>query len=340
MMDIEPIGEQHSRSRIRVYDIFKISIALLLLILVLSQIRFADLFIVWQRISVSWLGLVFLSFLLNVWLIARRYWLLIDKEVAFQDVLTLVIMQIAVGNLIATSAGLASYIAILRAKFHIKVSYGFMSVFISKFLDLVVMFTFFFISVFFVHEYIAEFIGMIRVLQAVIFIFIVFVLLVFTFRRRPITELAKLIEQFKLGDSSFASKVMTNIQLFADVEFKTITKNLSALTFYSILIFLVSFIFYYSSMRLFSINLNISALVFIQCVLMITVLIPIQVLGGLGLQEFTSIYLFELFNIPPSIITPVVIGNRIIFIIANLILLLILFIEALSHKRKESETNH
>lgn len=57
------------------------------------------------------------------WIYACRYWILIGRQVGFSQVFG-VVLQTAISNLIATSAGAVSYVTMLRGAHQVTLSRG------------------------------------------------------------------------------------------------------------------------------------------------------------------------------------------------------------------------
>jgi hypothetical protein len=92
-----------------------------------------------HRLSVAWLAGCIITFYGMVWITARRYWLLTGEKVPFRRLLNLVILQTVLGNLVSTSVGALSYVAILRSKHQLHVSRGITSLLLAKVSDLLML---------------------------------------------------------------------------------------------------------------------------------------------------------------------------------------------------------
>ena len=86
----------------------------------------------------------------------------------------------------------------------------------------------------------------------------------------------------------------------------------------------LTFAFAYCNMQLFHITIAPVALVLIVALSQVLGLVPIQVLGGLGVYDFTMLYLLGLVGLTQATIIPVLIGLRVIFYIYILGMLLYL----------------
>src|SRR4051794_13373223 len=132
-------ADSQSTMQSRLWGVLKIGLALVLTGFVLQQTSVTELAELWQRLSAIWLLPAILSFWVIIWLNARRYWLLLDGKVTFRQILALVVLQTALGNLIATSAGAVSYVGILRRKYEVQVSRGVSSLLLARFGDMIAL---------------------------------------------------------------------------------------------------------------------------------------------------------------------------------------------------------
>jgi len=76
--------------------------------------------------------------------------------------------------------------------------------------------------------------------------------------------------------------------------------------------------------RAFAMPIGTWPIVFVISLTQLLAIVPIQVFGGLGVYEFTSIYLYGLFGISQSEAAALVLGIRIILSVLSLALLLYL----------------
>ena len=108
---------------------------------------------------------------------------------------------------------------------------------------------------------------------------------------------------------------------FADQEIDQSKLSIGALTGYSVLTLVTMLLFAYCSLRIFDVRIDIWPVIFVVSLTQIMTLVPIQVFGGLGLYDFTYLYLYGLFGIGGPQFAAVVVGLRICFYLTNLVLL-------------------
>ena len=108
---------------------------------VLSQTNLQQVVTTLQHVSLPWLLAAILAYCAQTWVMARRYWLLLGRRIDFHQLLALVIMQTSLGNLITTSTGAISYLAVLRARYGIRMSQSIASLFVARLGDALVLFS-------------------------------------------------------------------------------------------------------------------------------------------------------------------------------------------------------
>src|SRR5690606_29302832 len=102
--------------------IFKIVLALGLAVLVFAQVTLDDLYQLLRRISPLWLaGFLFFTYASLV-CSSARYRVLIGRRISLRQALNLVVIQAVIGNLVATVAGMVSYVTLLRTRYQVQVS--------------------------------------------------------------------------------------------------------------------------------------------------------------------------------------------------------------------------
>jgi uncharacterized membrane protein YbhN (UPF0104 family) len=64
-------------------------------------------------------------------------------------------------------------------------------------------------------------------------------------------------------------------------------------------------------------------------------IIPIQVFGGLGVSEVTTMYLYGLFGVTAEVIAPILVGARVLFYLTNLSYVLWIAIDTILERRTQ-----
>jgi uncharacterized membrane protein YbhN (UPF0104 family) len=307
-----------------IWNALKIAFAITLSLFVISQTRTSELIALWQRISVPWLLGSVLAFCAITWSMARRYWILIDRKITFRQTLGLVIIQTIVGNLFATSAGAVSYVTILRSKYQIQVSQGVASILLAKFGDLLALFVALALSSWVVWSQIGPLRWLIALLLAGIASVIVTFALIFLFRQRVVRIIKRILGLLHMDRIAFVQRTFTQLAALPEQEPGRLRAQLGGFIGYSGLTLALTFVFGYCNMRLFAVSIGAWPVLFMISLIQLLSIIPIQVFGGLGVYEVTSLYLYGLFSISRPEIVPVIISSRIYLYLLNLLLLLYL----------------
>jgi uncharacterized protein (TIRG00374 family) len=305
----------------RLWAVLKIGLALVLAGFVLRQTSVTELVELWQRLSLIWLLPAILSFWAIIWLNARRYCLLLDGKATFRQILALVVLQTALGNLIATSAGAVSYVGILRRKYEVQVSRGVSSLLLARFGDMISLMLALALSSTFVWFQVKS----LRILVVLLLLAMLGVVVAFVFvlalRQRIVGLIERLVELLRLNQLGFIKRVVSALSELAEQDTDYLRRLLGPLLAYSLCSLTLSFAHAYAVVQLLAIPLGLWQVVFTVALMQFMTLIPIQVFGGLGVSDVTSLYLYGLFGLGQSAVTPAIIGSRILFYLINLLLL-------------------
>jgi uncharacterized membrane protein YbhN (UPF0104 family) len=308
--------------RLRLWSVLKIGLAVALASFVFRQASVRELVALWQRISLPWLLAAILTFWAIVWLNARRYWLLLDGKATFRQLLSLVVLQTALGNLIATSAGAVSYLGVLRGKYEVQLSQGISSLLLARFGDMLALMLALALSSAFVWFQVSSLHVLVALLLlAMLGVAVVFVL-VLVLRQRIVGLVERLVELLRLNRVGFVERVVNGLSGLAEQDTDYLRRLIGPLLVYSLLSLTFTFALAYAIVHLFAIPLGLWQVVFMVALMQFMTLIPIQVFGGLGVSDITSLYLYGLFGISQASVTPAIIGSRILFYLMNLVLLL------------------
>ena len=336
-MSIPPERQKHKKSF--VWHILKIALAFALTGFILSKISFNDLGILWQRLSVTWLLAYILVLVAGLWTMARRYWMLVDQGIPFGQFFRLVVLQTVVGNVIATTAGAVSYIAVLHSQHKIQVRHGILSLLIARFGDMLILFLALLLSSMVLWPQIAGLHLLVIVLLASMVGIGILSLgiaifhqpfLIFSTRFLHYAQMERipLIEKF--------AKTLTNLTYQESRRFLALFRSLVV---YSSLLFLLGFSSSYCSVELFAVPIGPWPILFMLSLTQLMAIVPIQVFGGLGVYDVTLMYLYGLFGIGESEIAPVIIGWRILFYFLNFLWLLYLPLNTLWQRTSVRKIN-
>ncbi len=106
---------------------------------------------------------------------------------------------------------------------------------------------------------------------------------------------------------------------------------------FSLVYMSVTMIWLYANLQTFSLTIDILSVVFVNVFMQLISYFPIQIFGGLGVNETTSLYLYSIFNFPQTELATVLVGTRLLFYLTNLAVLLYLPLHALTSRPKNTK---
>jgi uncharacterized protein (TIRG00374 family) len=314
-------SDSQSALRSKFWGVVKIGLAVALAGFVLRKSSVAELAALWQRTSLPWLLAAILFFWATLWSNARCYWVVLDKKVAFPQVLSLVLLQTIFGNLIATSAGAASFVGVLRSKHDIPLSRGISALLLSRFGDIIALMLALGLSSAFVWFQVSSLqLLVVLLLSAMIGLIGIFVV-VLILRQRLVRLLDRLIVLLRLNRLGLVERFVHGLSDLAEQDTGYVQRLICPMLVYSLASMTFSLAFAYAIVHVFAIPIGLWQVVFMSSLLQFMTLIPIQVFGGLGVLDVANLYLYGLFGISQAVVTSAIIGSRILFYLMNLLLL-------------------
>jgi len=327
-----PIPEKSHRPagvKISFWSIIKIISGLLLFFFVLSRSSLSELIALAAQVSWGWLGITFVLFLLLSMLKAWQYHVLFETDFPYSQILSVVILQNAISNFVASSAGIAAYLTMLRAEQGIKVSRSASVFIITKVGDLIAVWLGLMISLLFVW-------GQVEAVHNLVLFLIILIgagLAAFgatvLLRRKFVDILRAILEQTGLLKFRWTQRLLELANTLADFEQKDVIRIMLTASGLSCIYLILTFIWTYSSFHTFNLPITIWVIVFVSSMLQLLSIIPVQVFGGLGVSEAASLYLLGFFGFSQGQLAAVLIGLRLLFYLMNLAVLLYLPIHTL-----------
>ena len=313
--------------------IFKIGLALFLFGAVLSQLEWQALVALWQRMRLIWLVPVFVLFCAILWAMAWRSWVLIGRAIPFRSFLSVVILQTVLTNVFSLVAGMAYFVALLRARYQVELRRGFGVLILMRWGDLL-----FWLPVLLVTAWWARN-DLSAIMQSVLALCLLLTLLVLTvpcfiaLRNGLSTLVRPVLTPFSRRGGD---KLLAQFDAFAVTDRAEIERLLRAVIVTSLWVGLVTVAYIYAHAQLFAIPLPLAAIVFVTVVGLLISYLPIQVLGGLGVYEFSTVYLYGLFGLSASEAIPIVLGTRVLLLVMNALTLVYVLLETRARKKIEA----
>jgi uncharacterized membrane protein YbhN (UPF0104 family) len=100
----------------------------------------------------------------------------------------------------------------------------------------------------------------------------------------------------------------------------------------------LTMVWVYASLLAFSLKIDLMPAIFANSILQLMSYLPIQVFGGLGVTEISSMYLYSLFGLRQSEIIAPLLGVRLEFYLLNGLVLLYLPVQAALSRRRADPT--
>jgi uncharacterized protein (TIRG00374 family) len=301
----------------KLWNALKVLVALLLIGFVISRTDPASLQRTWQMLSRAWLLLSVLCFVMMTMIKALQYRSLINPQLSFWNVLNIIVLQNAISNFISNTAGVVSYMSMFRAEHGVKLSRSAVAFIIVKVGDLFAILCMLVASLVFVWPQVAALHGLLFVLSIGIFTSLVVFFATLVFRQWFVGWLEKFLSWTRLLKFGFVQRAMEVLKNLGGQEQSIVLNMLVRGVIYSTLYFSLSMAWFYTVIRAFNIPINFHDMLFISAMLQIISFIPIQVFGGLGVNEISSMYLYGLFGVPQAEISAALLGIRIYTTLLN-----------------------
>ncbi len=319
------------RKPIKLWDIIKIGFAIVLLGYVFSKTNFSQLVALRSQFSWSWFGITLFLFGAMITVKGMQYYLLIEKRLPYSRILEIVILQNALMNFVATAAGIASYLTILGLEKNVKLGRATVSFVLVKIGDLIAVLILLLCSLFFMASIPEEALR----IAVIIFIFSLLILAFFfamvMFRQDFVDLVGKLIRWLNLDRVNFIRSGVNYLDTIVGYDQRKAFRLISVATALSLVYMGLTMAWGYARLRMFSLKIDIEIVIFVLSLLQIASWIPVFVLGGLGISETLSVYLFGLFGENPVELAAVLIGIRLVVYLSNAFSLLYLPAETIIH---------
>ena len=323
----------------KTWNIAKLFLAIILIIVVSSKTNITQIKTLKYDISWGWLYLHFFSFIIMTLMKAYQYHLLFGSSTKYKDVLRVVIWQNAISNFIASSAGIASYMAMLKAEQNVKLSRSAVVFLITKFGDLLAICLYLGLSAGLVWNQIQLLRWLSILLLGGLLLGLAIFLLIIMRRERFVTFVINALAFLKLSHFSLVSRGVDALRSLAMEKEKAVLNLLQTGVLMSFAYMTVTMVSAYTGVRMFNIHLGVWPVLYVAAVMQLVSFVPIQVLGGLGVTEVTSVYLYSFFGLNQGEMSAVMLGLRAIFYLMNLFILLYLPLSAFLEKNTTQQDN-
>ena len=326
-------------SKKSLWNTIKFLLAIGLVIFVVKKTDFAQIALLSQRLSWTWLAFRTIFFVLLVLLKSFQYYSLIGG-IRYKNVLNVVVWQNAISNFISNSAGIASYMTMLKAEQNVKLTRSGFTFIIVKFGDLLIIALYLIISAITVWEEIEPLHSLTILLVLGILSGLSIFLITILLRERFVNFIERVLIKLKLDRFSLIIKGVKLLQSLAQENQQVIFSLLKTAIWTSAIYMSATMAYAYTIVGMFNLPVSIWASIYITTLLQLISFVPIQVLGGLGVSDLTTVYLFGAFGINQAEMSAISLGIRALFYLMNAMILLYIPINALIQKKKRKDASN
>lgn len=303
--------------RQRLWTTVKVAAALALLVFVISRTSLQQVRQAWGSISVGWLLLSIGCFLLMTLVKALQYRALINPELPYRQVLGTVAMQNAISNYFSNTAGVAAYLALFKADHEVSVKRSAAAFILVKVGDLASILVLLTVSMgltwqqtFPLHPFL--------VLASLVLLGLLGAILAAVFLRQTFVAIVSgILSRLKLTRFKVVQAGLDLLEALSQMPAEQVKGLLRRSFAYSALYFGCTLLWAITLTRAFRIPVGVAAITFIMAVYQVISFIPVQVFGGLGVSEVTSLYLYGLFGVPQAGVAAALLGMRLYNLLVN-----------------------
>lgn len=317
----------------------KIFLAFFLLYIAISKTDYSQVQSLVENVELAWTATLFFLFCVLVFLKAYQYQVLIGSKVSYTHILRIVILQNAISNFIANSAGIASYMTMLKAEQKIKLSRSGITFIVTKFGDLLAICFYLGLSAGLVWGQI----GSLRWLTIFLIVGMLLGLAAFTitvlWRDRFVKLIARVLAWISLDRFSLVKRGLEMLRSLAEEEQGPIFAMLRTGVVMSLVYMSATMVFSYTSILIFNVQVGLWPVIYVASLMQLVSFVPIQVFGGLGVSEVTSVYLFSVFGLDQGEMAAIMLGLRALSYVMNAAILLYLPFDALIRRYNKKYEN-
>ena len=324
---------QEDASLQKAWQFSKYFLALVLVVFVIAKTNLSQISMLKENLAWIWVFFSFSSLCIMTMLKALQYQTLISRNLPFPQILRVVIWQNTISNFIASSAGIASYMTMLKADQNVKLTRSGVTFIITKVGDLLAICLYLALSAALVWAQITS----LRWLTILLIFGMLFGLATFLvtilWRESFVNWIVNLLSWLKLEHFSPVEKGVEMLRSLAQEEKGPIFSMLRTGIKLSFIYMTLTMLFAIMSMKIFNLEVSYWAIIYVASLMQLISFIPVQVFGGLGVSEVTSVYLYSFFGVAAAEISAVALGLRAFFYLMNGLVFLYIPLDALIQRR-------
>ena len=298
-------------------DVLKIILAVALVIALLLNTSLSQVREVFRGIAPGWLIASALIFVLVSLIKGWQYHLLVQDKLSYASVLNVVLFQNVVTNLLAAGAGIVSSFALFTVEHGLKPSRVLGMFLLIKMGDLIQIWLFLLVSAWLVWDTVV-------VLQPIVILSLIAMALgigvlfaVIFLRQRFLAVLRAVLSRLRLDRFSLVVRVSNGLEELAASDSEFLMDAVRRAVLGAFVYMLANLLYLYALTRAFGLEIDLLPIVFANSAQQLVAYLPIQVLGGLGVNEASMVYLFSLFGYPASQLIAILLGWRIFSYLVN-----------------------
>lgn len=318
--EMPPKAKRH----VGMWDFLKVLIALALVGYVASLTSFDRLWALHTRLKWNWLIGTFVLFNAAILMKATQYHFVTGRRIPYSRMLEVVVLQNALMNLVTNTAGLASYMGMLGAEKDVKMGRAATSFLLVKIGDLFAVLMFILCAIFWGQDMPVEAVRIAKIVSGVCLFLLLFFFAIVVFRRYFVNWLVSVAQRLRVHQIGWVNNGLNVINELATHDQRKILYSIVVLFLLSIFYLTVNIAWAYARFRMFSLYIDLKTIFTVQSILQVASWIPVSILGGLGVSETLSVFLFGIFGEDPIELAAVMLGARLVFYIMNAISLLYL----------------
>lgn len=319
----------YGRQPLKLWDVLKILLAVVLLVYVISKTNFSQILLLRERFSWGWFWITFLLFGVMIAVKSMQYYYLLGKRLPYPRVLEIIVLQNALMNFVATAAGIASYLTILGMEKEVKLGRATVSFVLVKLGDLIAILFFLLLSSFFIGPMPLAAMRIAIIVSALVIFLLAFFFSIIFFRNRFVGFFKVFLHWLKLDQLDITQRGLDYLDAMAGYDQRKIFRLITTAIILSLIYMALTMAWGYARLRMFSLVIGVETVVFVVSLLQIASWIPVYVLGGLGISETLSVYLFGIFGTNQAELAAIMISARLVFYLMNAFSLLYLPVETM-----------
>ena len=324
MAHIEPhkmVQWLRSRWRALLWNGAKVVLGLGLVWIVLMQTTWTQFWLTVQTVSPVWLVLAAAAFYAQIVFLARRYWIPVRQQIRFQDMLTVTVVQTAVGNLVATGVGAIAYVALLKGQHQIRLTTGIGSLLLARFGDAIVLSIVLAVTAVWSWQDLGVWQWVVAVVLLLMLAGLSLVGLVIVLRAAFVNWLGVLVRKLGIARFSFVQRAWAGLDELAMADREAVKQLLWSTLYYSVWVNGLSILLMWCFVRAFDLPLNAVAVCFAIAVTQLMFLVPIHIMGGLGVFDVTMLSLLVQFGVNAATGAAFLVAWRLLFYGLNVLML-------------------